>query len=295
MAHNHNHNVKNIRLAFFLNIAFTIFEIIGGLFTNSIAILSDALHDLGDSLALGFSWYMEKVAQKGSTKRFSYGYRRFSLLSALVNILVLCGGSVFIILEAIPRLLNPEVTNAPGMVAIAVVGLVVNGIAVLRLKDAKGQNMKVAALHLLEDILGWAAVLVVAIVLLFYQWYILDAILSLVITLYVLVNAIRNFKQTLSLFLQGVPDDIDIPSIENIIKKQQFVKSIHHTHIWSLDGEHHVLTTHVKMLADSDRESIINVKQAIKELAEEHGFYHTTIEIELENEPCTLEEMEKNK
>ena len=185
--HHHSHSSGNIKTAFFLNFGFTILEIIGGILTNSIAILSDALHDLGDSISLGIAWYLDNFSKKDSTSRYSYGYRRFSLLGALINSLVLIGGSLFILSEAIPRILNPEEAHAPGMIAFAILGVIVNGAAVLKLKDDKSMNAKVVAWHLMEDVLGWVAVLIVGITLLFVNLPVLDPILSILITLYVFV------------------------------------------------------------------------------------------------------------
>lgn len=169
--------------AFFLNLGFTILEIIGGLWTNSLAVLSDALHDLGDSLALGLAWYLERYSQRASDKVYSYGYGRFSLLGALINSVILIGGSLYILSEAVPRILAPEATNAPGMLFLALVGIAVNGLALFRLKGSQSLNVQMVTWHFLEDALGWVAVLLVSLILLFTNAYILDPILSILITL----------------------------------------------------------------------------------------------------------------
>ena len=179
MAHNHSHqhggSTKNLKIAFFINIGFTCLEIVGGFFTNSIAIISDALHDLGDSLSLGLAWYLEnKASQKGSTNRFSFGYARFRLLGALVNALVLIVGSIYIIIEAIGRLQNPEPVKSDWMIVLAVIGVAANGYAAWRTKGSTSLNEKVVSWHLLEDVLGWVAVLIVSIILQFKDWYFLD-------------------------------------------------------------------------------------------------------------------------
>ena len=291
MGHQHSHATSgNIKVAFFLNLGFTILEIIGGIFTNSIAILSDALHDLGDSIALGMAWYLEGFSRKESTSRYSYGYRRFSLLGALINSLVLIIGSLFILSEAIPRILNPEQANAPGMIAFAVLGILVNGAAVLRLKGDNSMNAKVVAWHLLEDVLGWVAVLIVGIVLLFVDLPVLDPILSILITLYVLYNVIGNLQKTLELFLQAVPSGINVEEIEKKLLAIDNVKSTHHTHLWSLDGDHHVLTTHVVISKNATKEELINIKLRSKELFEDHQFEHVTIEMEFEDEDCRMKD-----
>jgi cobalt-zinc-cadmium efflux system protein len=252
------------------------------------AILSDALHDFGDSIALGLSWYLEKQSNKAGDGRFSYGYRRFSLLAALVSTIVLIVGSLFILSESVPRIFRPEHSNAQGMVVFALVGILVNGAAALRLKQGKSLNMRVAAWHLLEDVLGWAAVLAVSIILLFRDIHILDPLLSILITLYVLSNVIINLRKTLALFLQAVPDDLDVAEVERIILDMPVVNSVHHTHAWSLDGEHHVLTMHVVVDEDATKEDLISVRRQFREIAEKVDLAHTTLEIEYQDEDCIM-------
>jgi cobalt-zinc-cadmium efflux system protein len=279
---------RNIRIVFILNLLFTAIEIIGGFLTNSMAILSDALHDLGDSFALGITLILDKLSHRVSDEKYSYGYQRFNLLAALINTIILVIGSIFIFSEAIPRLSHPEHSNAQGMVIFAIIGIVVNGAAALRLRGSKSQNTKIIAWHLLEDVLGWTAVLIVAFVLLFKDVHILDPLLSILITAYVLYNVLKNLKKTLSLFLQGVPEDIEIKKLEENILNQPRVKSVHHTHIWSLDGENHVLTTHVVVFKHTTRIQINQIKKSIMALISGHHFEHTTIEIEYEDENCNM-------
>ncbi len=289
MTHNHQHSTKNIKLAFFLNVGFTILEIIGGFLTNSVAILSDALHDLGDSLSLGLSWYLDKKSKKGATSDFTFGYRRFSLLGALINSIVLVVGSVFIISEGIERLINPQQSNAQGMILFAITGVVVNGYAAWKVSSGKSMNEKVVSWHLLEDVLGWVAVLIVAIVLLFTDSPYLDPALSLLITAYVLYNVVKRLRETLFLFLEGKPKEVNLDEIKRKIESLENVCSLHHTHLWSLDGEHHVFTTHIKLKSISEFAQIMEVKQSIKEMLEkDYDFSHYTIETELDEESCNL-------
>ncbi len=290
MAHSHIHhnNEENIKVAFFLNLGFALAEIIGGFFTNSMAILADALHDFGDSLSLAFSWRMERLSDKKGDQRYSYGYKRFSLLSALISAVVLLVGSIFVISEAVQRLSNPQHSNAQGMLVFALVGIAVNGYAALRTSHGKNMNSKVISWHMLEDVLGWAAVLVVSIVLLVKDIHILDPLLSLGVTAIVLFNVIKNLKKTLSLFLQGVPESVNIAAIEEEIKKMNMVSGIHHTHVWSLDGEQHVLTTHVVLCDSAKKEQIRAIKGKIKELSEHHGLAHTTVEFEYLEDDCSM-------
>lgn len=289
MAHDHHHSPgSNLRLAFFLNVAFTIFEIIGGFYVNSVAIISDAIHDLGDSLSLGTSWYLQKKSTRERDARFSFGYKRFSLLGALVNGVVLLGGSVFVVIEAVKRIMEPEPANAPGMVIFAIVGIIVNGFAAYKLSGGKSMNEKVVSLHLLEDVLGWVAVLIVAITLLFTDLYILDPILSLLITVYILWGVTQRLKDTLFIFLQGVPADISLDKIRERLLKIENIDSLHHMHVWSLEGHSHVFTTHIKLKDISHFQQLLTVKNEVKRVLKDYNFDHYTIETELDEETCEL-------
>ncbi|MBR9919367.1 MAG: cation transporter [Bacteroidetes bacterium] len=293
MAHNHDHqhhhhSGDNLRLAFFLNLGFTILEIFGGLYTNSVAILSDAIHDLGDSLSLGSAWYLDRKSRQQADKKFSFGYQRFSLLGALINSLVLIGGSIYVITEAVGRLMDPEPSDAGGMVVFAIIGITVNGYAAWKLSGGKSLNEKVVSWHLLEDVLGWVAVLIVAVILYFTDLYYLDPALSLLITAYILWNVLRRLKETLYIFLQGIPDDINLQQIEEKLLQVQHVHSLHHTHVWSLEGEHHVFTTHVKLKEIAKFEQLLEAKKNIKSILREYPFKHYTIETELDAETCDL-------
>lgn len=181
----HHHATSNIKVAFFLNLSFTLLEIVGGIWINSVAILFDAVHDLGDSMALGLSWYFANVSQKKRDSHFSYGYKRFSLLGALISSFILLVGSILILFEAIPRLIHPETVHVNGMIFLAIWGVLVNGAAVLKLRGGETQNERVVRLHLLEDVFGWIAVLIVGIVMLFVNLPILVPILSVGITFYI--------------------------------------------------------------------------------------------------------------
>ena len=294
--HNHNHGgaKSNLKLAFFINLGFTILEIIGGFLTNSIAIISDALHDLGDSLSLGLAWYIEdKAEKKEATEEFSFGYARFRLLGALINSVVLVAGSVYIIYEAISRLQNPESVDSTYMIGFAILGVLANGYAAWRVHGGKSLNEKVVSWHLLEDVLGWVAVLIVAIILQFKDWYILDPILSLGITLYILWGVGSRLKDTLYLMLQGVPEDIDLEEVRNKLQQIPNVSSLHHTHVWSLDGEHHVVTSHLVLENISRYKQMDDVRQQALKALEEWEFSHHTLQLELDKEKCSLLKAEK--
>uniref|UniRef100_UPI00048AB32C cation diffusion facilitator family transporter n=1 Tax=Salinimicrobium xinjiangense TaxID=438596 RepID=UPI00048AB32C len=287
--HQHDHHSsKNLKLAFFLNAAFTVFELIGGFYVNSVAIISDAVHDLGDTLSLGTSWYLQNKSRQKGDSRFSFGYKRFSLLGALINSLVLIAGSVFVITEAVKRLFEPEYSDAGGMLLFAIVGVAVNGFAAWKLSKGTSMNEKVVSWHLIEDVLGWLAVLIVAIILHFYETPYLDPALSLLITLYILYNVFKRLKETLFIFLQGVPREIDLEEIERKLIEIPHVDSLHHMHVWSLEGTDHVFTTHIKLKNISRFQQLLDVKMKVKNILREYKFDHYTIETELDEESCDL-------
>lgn len=291
MSHEHHQHSsgKNLKLAFFLNLGFTILEFIGGIYVNSIAIISDAVHDLGDSLSLGTSWYLDHKSKQKSDSKFSFGYRRFSLLGALINSLVLIAGSVYVIYEAVGRLMNPEHSDAQGMMIFAIIGVAVNGFAAWKLSSGKTLNEKVVSWHLLEDVLGWVAVLVVSIILQFKDIHYLDPALSLVITLYILWNVFKRLKETLFIFLQGTPQDINLKEVKNKIENIKGVASSHHVHIWSQEGQHHVFTAHVKLKNVNDFKEYLKLKAEVLKILEIYNFEHFTVQFELDSETCRLE------
>lgn len=288
MAHHHHHDVDNIKTAFFLNLGFTIIEFIGGMYVNSVAIISDAIHDLGDSISLGMSWYFQKLSHKGRTKHFSYGYRRFSVLSAIINSTVLLIGSIFILVETIPRLISPEQPETKGMMILAVLGVIVNGLAVLKTRKGKTANEKVVSLHLMEDVLGWIAVLIGSIIMNFWQAPILDPILSLGIAGYILLNVFKNFRNSLSIMLQSIPEDVNVDLMEEKLIQIPEVKRVHDMHTWSMDGEYHVMTVHLVLNNEQDFEKRIEIKEKARTILKEAAINHVTIELEGLDEHCDL-------
>ena len=284
--HHHDHSEGNIKVAFFLNLGFAIIEFIGGLWTNSVAILSDALHDLGDSLTLGVSWYFAKVAKKKSTIGFSYGYKRFSVLGALINSIVLVTGSIFIIIEAFPRLLDPVNPDTEGMIYLAIGGVIVNGAAAFRLSKGKSLNEKAVYTHLLEDILGWIAVLLGAIVMNFWNFPIIDPLLSILIAAFILFNVYKNLKESFRIILQGTPVDIDIKQIHEELRDIEKVIDVHDCHTWSMDGQYHILSIHLVIQEDLTLSELESIKIEAKQRVSKLGINHTTIEFETVDETC---------
>lgn len=283
----HDHGSEsNLKVAFFLNLGFTLIEIVGGLWTNSIAILTDALHDAGDTSSLGLAWYFERMSERGRTSKHTFGYKRFRLLGGLITGLVLIAGLGFILWKAVGRLMNPEPVNAPGMILLALIGVAVNGAAVWRMKRGSSLTEKVVSWHLLEDTLGWLAVLVGAGVMTIWTLPIIDPLLSLGISLFVLWNVGRNLSRVMKVFLQMTPESFEADRFEEALRTRPKVKAAHHLHVWSLDGEHHVLSAHVVMARDVAREEIVDLKRWIRDELDTEEFEHVTIDVELEGEDC---------
>jgi len=288
-AHNHHqHDVSSgrIRLVFFLNFFFTIIEFTGGVLTNSTAIMADAVHDLGDTLSIGLAWLLSKHSRKHPNDEFTYGYYRFSLLGALVNGIVLISGSAWVLSEALPKLLSPEMPHAQGMFWLAILGISVNGFAAWKISKGKTLNERILNWHLMEDVLGWLSVLIVSILLFFFDWPILDPVLSIVFTLFILMNVIKNTSQTIKIFLQSAPDNKMLDAIRNKLTSLDHVNAIHHLHLWSLDGERHVLTVHLEIDHMITAHEQKQIKQQISERLADFYLAHTTIEFELPEEAC---------
>lgn len=291
MGHDHHHShaaTGNIAVAFFVNLGFALVELVGGLWTNSIAILSDAFHDFGDSLSLAVAWRLQKVSERGSDASYTYGYRRFALLGALFISAVLLVGSVFIIRACVGRIIEPQEPNAGGMLGLAVFGVVVNGFAAWRLKRGGSLSERAVMLHMMEDVLGWLAVLVVSVVMLFVEVPILDPLLSIGISGWVLWNVWRNLRATFRVLLQHAPSGVDADRLEREIVGVAGVESIHDLHLWSLDGEQHISTLHAVVAAGIDEDDRRRIRQSIREICREFGIGHATIELETVGERCDL-------
>ncbi|MEL6863451.1 MAG: cation diffusion facilitator family transporter [Bacteroidota bacterium] len=289
--HHHHQSESGLGMAFALNLLFTIIEIIGGYWTNSVAILTDALHDFGDSLSLGFAWYLHRVAKRKSDQYFSYGYQRFNVLGALITGLILLAGSVLIIIKAVPRLIDPQTPHAEGMMLLAILGVVFNGAAVLRLQGDESINTKMVALHLMEDVLGWAAVLVGSIFIYFFNWPIIDPIMSLGIAVYILFNAYKGLRYSVKIILQAVPSTIDIESIrEEILTHFPQIQKVQALHVWTMDGQYHVMTLHLVLAepANKDFTQLSQLKQALRDRFLDTKVKHLTIEFELPEEAGIL-------
>lgn len=272
---------KNILIAFILNFSFAVFEFFGGLFTGSIAIMSDALHDAGDAVSIGISYVLEKKSCKSPDETHTYGYARYSVLGSLITTTILLVGSVLILIGATKRLFAPSAIHYNGMILFAIVGTLVNGVAVFFTHGGHSMNQKAVNLHMLEDALGWILVLVGALVMKFTNFTLIDPILSILLALFILINALKNMNEILNLFLEKTPKNITTAQVMQIVSSVSGVADAHHIHLWSLDGETVYATMHI--VAEGDAHEI---KDEIRHKLQEAGIFHATLELETPGEHC---------
>ena len=267
---------KNILIAFILNLSFAVFEFFGGLFTNSVAILSDSIHDLGDALSIGISYFLEKKSKKKADNKYTYGYVRYSVLGGVITTTILLVGSILVIIGAIKRLFNPIDVNYSGMIIFAIIGVVLNFIAAYVTRDGDSINQKSVNLHMLEDVLGWVVVLIGAIVMKFTDIKILDSIMSIGVAIFILIHSLENLKDVVDLFLEKTPKDVDIEELRSHLLNIKDVIDIHHIHVWSIDGFNNYATMHIV----SKSKDISSVKKKIREELFEHNICHAILETE---------------
>ena len=281
--HHHHHfegkSARNILIAFLLNISFSIIEFIGGALTSSVAIMSDAIHDAGDALSIGISYFLEKKSKKERNEKYTYGYLRLSVLGAFITTMILLIGSIFVIISAVKRFITPVEIDYNGMIGIAIFGLVINSLAAYITRDKDSLNQRAVNLHMLEDVLGWLVVLIGAILMKFTNISIIDSILSIGVAVFIFINAFRNLRDVLDIFLERTPRNISVKKIKNELLRIDGVKDIHHIHIWTMDGEHNYATMHA-IVKD------VKIKNKIKEKLLELNIDHPIIEIETEDEEC---------
>ena len=272
---------KNILIAFILNLAFSVFEFIGGILTGSVAIVSDAVHDIGDAASIGISYFLEKKSKKKPDEKYTYGYARYSVIGSVITTLILLTGSVFVVYNAITRLITPAEINYDGMIIFAVVGVIVNFCAAFFTREGDSLNQKAVNLHMLEDVLGWAVVLIGAVVMRFTDFRLIDPLMSIGVAVFIFVNAFRNLKESVDLFLETTPHGLDVDEIKEHILDIDGVLGVHHVHIWSMDGHNNYATMHIVTNADAH-----GIKDEVRKELKSHGIGHATLELEAENEHC---------
>ena len=264
-------------LAFFLNLSYAIVEFIAGGIFGSSAVLADSIHDLGDAIAIGISAFLETISNREEDSHYTLGYNRFSLLGALVTAVILMTGSVLVILENITKLFHPQPVNDEGILWLGIIAVSINVLASLVVRKGKTKNESILSLHFLEDTLGWVAVILMAIVLRFTDWYILDPLLSLVISIFILSKAIPRFWSTLKIFLDAVPEGVDIKQVKSDLEQLDHVASLNQLNLWTMDGLEKNAIVHVCL---KEIEQMELCKESIRSKLKDCGFQNITIEID---------------
>ena len=264
-------------VAFFLNLSYAIVEFIAGGIFGSSAVLADSVHDLGDAIAIGISAFLETISNREEDRQYTLGYKRFSLLGALVTAVILITGSILVILENITKLFNPQPVNDEGILWLGIIAVIINVLASLVVRKGKTKNESILSLHFLEDTLGWLAVILMAIILRFTDWYILDPLLSLVISILILTKALPRFWSTLKIFLDAVPEGLETGDLEKDLEALTNVKSVNQLSIWSMDGLENNAIIHLCL---EDWEKMTETKNQVRQFLEERGVQNITIEVD---------------
>ena len=267
----------SIWLAFFLNLSYAIVEFIAGGIFGSSAVLADSVHDLGDALAIGISALLETISNREEDRQYTLGYKRFSLLGAMLTAVILMIGSVLVILENITKIAHPQPVNEKGILWLGIIAVAINVLASLVVRKGKTKNESILSLHFLEDTLGWLAVILMAIILKFTDWYILDPLLSLVISIFILTKAIPRFWSALKIFLDAVPEGVDIKKVKNDLEQLDNVASVNQLNLWTMDGLEKNAIIHVCLKRIEDMEAS---KTAIRHYLKDIGFHNITIEVD---------------
>ena len=264
-------------LAFFLNLGYAIVEFIAGGIFGSSAVLADSVHDLGDAIAIGISAFLESISNREEDSHYTLGYKRFSLLGAMVTAVILMTGSVLVILENITKIFHPQPVNDEGILWLGIIAVSINVLASLVIRKGQTKNESILSLHFLEDTLGWVAVILMAIVLRFTDWYILDPLLSLAISFFILSKAIPRFWSMLRIFLDAVPEGVDIRQVKSDLEQLDYVASINQLNLWTMDGLEKNAIVHVCIKHVNHMEVC---KESIRTLLKERGFQNVTIEVD---------------
>ena len=267
----------SIWLAFFLNLSYAIVEFIAGGIFGSSAVLADSVHDLGDAIAIGISALLETISNREEDRQYTLGYKRFSLLGAMLTAVILMIGSVLVILENITKIVHPQPVNEEGVLWLGIIAVSINVLASLVVRKGKTKNESILSLHFLEDTLGWLAVILMANILRFTDWYILDPLLSLVISIFILTKAIPRFWSALKIFLDAVPEGVDIKQVKNDLEQLDHVVSVNQLNLWTMDGLEKNAIVHVCL---EEIEHIEYCKESIRNLLKDYDFQNVTIEVD---------------
>lgn len=282
---------RNILIAFFLNLIFAIVEVVGGILTNSVLIFSDAFHDFGDAASLGVSYFLERKSTKKPDNKYTYGYARYSIISALIMSIILIVGAILMTYISITRILQPEVpvVKAQWMIILAVIGIVVHIIAAIVTSRGENLNQRATFLHTLEDTMGWFIVLIGSILMLTIDnpnIYLLDPILTIGMSIFVFIGALRNLFKVFAVLLEKAPKDFPTNKFLAAIQAVDQVDNAHHLHVWTLTGQDKLATVHVNINSSLSLKEAGKIRENINKVAEEFEINHLTVQFETEHNEC---------
>jgi len=284
--HHHQHEYSSNRsllIATGLNVLITIVQVIGGLLANSLALLSDALHNLGDTLAILLAYVAGRISKRQSNKHKTFGYKRIEILAAFFNALVLIGISIFLVYEAIIRFSEPEPIKGLLMLIIASAGLLFNLLAVLILKKHSGSslNIRSAYLHLLGDTLSSFAVIIGGILIYFFEIYWVDPAITILISIYIVKETWHVFLDSSNILMQAIPEGMNIDEIINELSQIKGIRNIHHVHLWSLSDKEFHFECHADMEEDLKLSDTAAIKLQMEEvLRNNFKIGHLTVQFE---------------
>lgn len=281
-SHYHSSNGTNKKIVgvFFLNVIIAIVELIAGVVSGSTTLISNFLHDFGDSVVMLLTYFFEKKSLKQRDDIYTYGYRRFSVLGAFINLFVLFVGSILIINFAVHTLFIEKIINEKIVIFISIVGLIVNLIAYIMFKNKKGITEEKIALNFKIDIISLLIILIANIVIWITKIYMIDSLLSIVFGIWILKEVFTNFKEIFYILMQAKPDDVDIEKVMDYLLSIDIIEDIHDLHIWSLDGEDYILSMHLVVSDSTTQEETLVLKENVKIGLEKFGLNHSTIETE---------------
>ena len=265
-----------------LNVVITVAEVIGGIISGSMALLSDATHNFSDVLSLIISYIANKLSRKKATDRRTFGYKRSEIMAAFINSATLIILAVFIFTEAVDRILNPTVIRAGWVIWLSLLSIVINGLSVLLIrKDSHGNmNIKSAYLHLFSDMLTSIAVLIGGLTMKFFHWYSIDSIFSMLISLYLIVVSWKIFSASLRVLMQFTPKEINLKKIVAEIESMGNVKNLHHVHIWQISEHDIMFEAHVDVKENINITGFEELLEEIRSILEKYNINHVTIQPE---------------
>ena len=284
MAH-HHHPVSGTKLfiTIILNLIITIAEIIGGIFSNSLALLSDALHNFSDVMALIIAYVANRLSGKAANEKNTFGLKRAEIIAALFNASVLIGIGVFLIIESVHKILHPEHIKSLWVIGFGLLSVVLNGASVLLIKDDShgNLNIKAAYLHLLTDVATSIAVIIGGVLIYYFKIYSVDAIISFLIAIYLIYSAFDIVKDSTKILMQYSPENINLDEVIKEIEQNPEIKNIHHIHIWQLNEHDIFLEAHIDLNENINAEKISKLIDKLqKDLEEKFHITHTTLQVE---------------